>query len=84
MSTTSMHLCVDIRGMLRWPARKLSRALQHADGRRMSAEEVRETLYDCLAKGWKVLPLGDPCEGFSYETGCPGHPVSEPTQLLSR
>jgi hypothetical protein len=35
--------------------------------------EAIEWLYDELAKGRRVLPMGPPCEGFSYETGCPGH-----------
>jgi len=30
-------------------------------------------------EGKKVLPLSDECEGFSYETGCPGHPIKEET-----
>jgi hypothetical protein len=31
---------------------------------------------DELAKGRKVLPTG-PCEGFSYDAGCPGHDDAE-------
>lgn len=80
MGTRSFHVCADIRGMLRWDGRKLNGALLRDDGSKMSADEVREVLYDCLAKGWKVLPVGNPCEGFSYETGCPGHPAHDATK----
>jgi hypothetical protein len=72
------HMCVDIRGMLRntrFPA-GYHGVMHHDDGRSMKPEEARESLYDALAKGWKVLPTG-PCEGFSYQTGCPGHEVPE-------
>ena len=67
------HCCVDIRGALRWPAKQLKFLLRHPDGRGMTADEVREALLDELAKGREVLPVGDPCEGFDYKTGCPGH-----------
>jgi hypothetical protein len=39
----------------------------------MTATEGKLFLMECLQKGWEVLPLGQPCEGFSYQTGCPGH-----------
>jgi hypothetical protein len=43
------------------------------DGRKMSGAAVREELLDYLSEGKKVLPTVADCEGFSYETGCPGH-----------
>jgi hypothetical protein len=45
----------------------------YQNGQKLSGKEVREVLYDELAKGRKVIPMGEPCEGFSYDTGCPGH-----------
>jgi hypothetical protein len=39
--------------------------------------ELRQMLTDELAKGHKVLPIGKPCEGWSWETGCPGHEAPE-------
>ena len=41
-------------------------------GRKLSHEEARDYLYDCLAKGWKVIPYGE-CDNFDYQTGCKGH-----------
>lgn len=31
-------------------------------------------LYDCLEKGWRVIPTGS-CDHFDYQTGCKGHPI---------
>lgn len=78
MTAYSLHVCLDIRGALRWSRRRLARLFRTEDGRRyMTAAEAHETLCDELAKGRKVLPLGEPCEGFSYQTGCQGHPTPE-------
>jgi hypothetical protein len=38
-------------------------------GNKLSDQEARNYLYDCLAKGWRVIPLGD-CDNFDYQTGC--------------
>jgi hypothetical protein len=77
--TTKMHTCVSVRGMLRWDSRYAKRMLKtvsHDDGTPFrSVEELREYLMDELAQGHEVLPVGDPCEGFDYKTGCPGHRV---------
>lgn len=70
---TTIHMCLDIRGALRWPKRMLKGMFRDDDGRELGAEEARERLMDELAKGRRVLPYGD-CEGFDYQTGCPGHP----------
>lgn len=35
-------------------------------------QEALDYLYDCLAKGWRVIPVGD-CDSFDYQTGCKGH-----------
>lgn len=41
-------------------------------------EWVKERFRIMEFEGKKVIPLNDPpCEGFSYETGCPGHEVNE-------
>ncbi len=70
--TTRMHMSLDVRGALRWPQRRLANMFRRADGSYASAYEAVEFLFDQLAAGHKVLPLGE-CEGFSFETGCPGH-----------
>jgi hypothetical protein len=42
----------------------------------MNGDEAWNALADELAKGHRVIPVGDACEGFSYQTGCPGHETS--------
>ena len=68
------HMCADIRGMLRNHARKgsLKGVFKDEAGRGVSDEAARDYLYDCLAKGWQVMPMGD-CDNFDYQTGCKGH-----------
>jgi hypothetical protein len=63
-----VHLCVDIAGLLR------------NEGRKMTLRERKGYELD-LARGRRVLPLCDPseCPGFSYKTGCPGHPDDAPS-----
>ncbi|HBC94802.1 MAG TPA: hypothetical protein DCZ10_18370 [Pelotomaculum sp.] len=64
---TVRHMCADIRGMLENNTRKgsLKGVFEDETGRRLSHEEARDYLYDCLAKGWKVVPIGD-CDNFDY------------------
>ena len=72
----TIHTCVDIRGALRRP--KDFVGCMRADGHVIqTAEEMRKYLNYCLDQGWKVLPISDKCEGFSYQTGCPGHVTEE-------
>ena len=74
----TLHMCADIRGMLNNYRRKgsLKGVFKDKDGRPLSDNEAREFLYDCLAKGWRVIPYGE-CDNFDYQTGCKGHPVKE-------
>ncbi len=44
------------------------------DGTYLTYEETKQHLYDCLAEGKEKLSFGEPCEGFDYKKGCPGHP----------
>lgn len=73
----TVHMCVGISGVLRWSDKQLSNLFAEDDGTRRPGRYVRDWLKLQLAKGRKVLPMGKPCEGFSYETGCPGHPIEE-------
>jgi hypothetical protein len=73
--TKTVHMCVDIRGLMQRPKRELKNWFCKLDGRYATASEAWDYLADELAKGHKVLPYGPECEGFSYETGCPGHEV---------
>lgn len=38
-----------------------------------TVDEVKDYFWTCLREGKLRLPIGKPCEGFSYQTGCPGH-----------
>jgi hypothetical protein len=68
-----LHVCLDVKGALRWSTSQLRGMLSRPDGSRATTDEVREYLLEQLAQGRRVLPMADDCEGFSYETGCPGH-----------
>jgi hypothetical protein len=71
---------MSVRGTLSRDKRYLKQALKWItkdDGSRYrDVEALRDALFDELAKGREVLPMG-PCEGFDYKTGCPGHEVPD-------
>lgn len=69
------HCCLSVRGALKnMTRRELGGSFRHADGRRMTADEARDALFDELSKGREVIPFGAACEGFDYTGGgCPGH-----------
>lgn len=68
------HLSMSIRGALRRPNSELVGMFNDDEtGRVLSGAEAREHLLDCLEAGKKVLPCSSECEGFDYQTGCPGH-----------
>lgn len=72
-----IHGCVDVRGVLAWPKRML-RGMFRENGKTLTPDQARDYLLDELAQGHLVLPMSNPpCEGFSYEAGCPGHDVAE-------
>jgi hypothetical protein len=76
MSTT-IHMCISIRGMLNWTTAETKRNLKSitkTDGSKYAnVHEFRNDLMDELSKGREVLPMGKPCDGFDYKKGCPGH-----------
>jgi hypothetical protein len=72
---TTIHMCISVRGMLRWDRRELKKAtkwITPTAGGRYTVEQLREALLDELAQGHEVLPYGE-CEGFDFKKGCPGH-----------
>ena len=75
MGTRRIHGCIDVRGLLLKKDRDLRGWLTNDDGRELSPQEARLALMDELLKGHEVIPVGDPCEGFNFKTGCPGHPA---------
>jgi hypothetical protein len=42
----------------------------------MTPAQVRNAMYDELAKGHEVLPLGE-CDNFDFIKGCQGHVTKE-------
>ena len=76
----TVHVCLSIRGALKWPKRdfaRLAKGMVKPDGTRMTPTEARQALIDQLDLGREVLPVGDPCQGFDYVNGCPGHEEKE-------
>lgn len=82
MSKT-FHLSLDVRGLLGWPDAELRRLICGDDCKPASGFEARSWLLDHLRGGRRVLPIGEPCDGFSYETGCPGHTSVAPHSSLT-
>jgi hypothetical protein len=78
-----VHMCISVRRMLRWPKRQLKKLVTDDNGRYLDAEAAKEWLLDQLSEGRECLPLGEPCEGFDYKTGCPGHEAPAPTPEVS-
>lgn len=77
MSERVVHMCLDIRGAMRWSKSRL-KGFFDINGRPGTADEVWNYLADELAKGHRVLPMGRACDGFSSLTGCPGHAAAKP------
>jgi len=82
--TKTVHICLDIRGFLKshMLSGEFDGMFRDDDGRKLTADEAKDMLLDQLVLGRKVLPYGQ-CEGFSYETGCPGHEDPESSPVVS-
>lgn len=76
------HMCVDITGVLRWSDRDLSKLFTE-NGATKPGSYIRDWLKLQLAQGKQVLPMSEECDGFSYQSGCPGHPAA-PAQLRQK
>lgn len=75
----TIHMCLSIRGMLSKPAREFNRAskaFKDNNGKQMTPQQVRDELFNELAKGHEVLPLGE-CDNFDHVEGCLGHEIKE-------
>ena len=71
------HMCMSVEGCLRNYKRRKINFFTNDDGSQTSDKEARKYLAECQAKGWKVIPFGEACEGFDYfGKGCPGHLIS--------
>lgn len=70
-----IHMCLSLSGALKnWDKRTWSSV---AKDNNMSVSELKDEFIKMIAEGKKVIPMHEECEGFSYETGCPGHEVKE-------
>ena len=77
----TFHLCIDLRGALKhFRPKEWRGVMSGTDGHLMTPDEVKSYFLDRLAEGKRVIPCG-PCDGFDYQTGCPGHPAPPPTPL---
>ncbi len=79
--TTRIHVSQSIRGPLMWWTKrdwqKATKWITRSDGTRFSTgDQLKEEFLNELAQGHEVIPMtSEPCEGFDYKTGCPGHAV---------
>ena len=69
----TVHICQSIDGALKnWDKNIWKLAFPETDWR------VSKKWFELQKhEGKKVIPSGEPCEGFSYQTGCPGHEVTK-------
>lgn len=83
MVMKKIHLCQDVRGALRdWAPALWEDVMRDTEtGRMLSPREVQDYLFDQLAMGHEVIPIGVPCEGFDHSGGgCPGHTLDKDKQ----
>ena len=76
--STVIHMSLDIAGVMRDPdtLRILAKSATRDDGKPFeNVTQLKQALQMELDKGRRVLPMSDECEGFDYQTGCPGHEV---------
>jgi hypothetical protein len=81
----TMHMCIDVRGVLSRSDKDLVREWGKgalvADGKLLlTARDIRDAFFDELSQGHEVIPFGKMCEGFDYKKGCPGHEVPDEKQ----
>ena len=77
-----IHVCQNIKGALKnWT---MDDWYNLAESNGLSYEELVQHFRIADFEGKKVLPIGEKCEGFSYETGCPGHDDSTPAERTAK
>lgn len=74
----SVHVCQSVRGALKNWDKKDWEHVAKQNGKTVVG--VKEWFRIKEFEGVKVIPIGDRCEGFSDETGCPGHEITPPTE----
>jgi hypothetical protein len=70
-----IHICQSVTGALKNWDKKTWEAVGKDNG--LTGAQVKERFRIYEFEGKKVIPLHQECEGFSYESGCPGHEVAE-------
>lgn len=80
-----IHVCQSVEGaLMHWDFNQWHAV---AKDNKMSVNEVKRWFLQCVREGKKVIPLHEECEGFSYETGCPGHdttPTRSGTECVTK
>lgn len=81
MTTKKYHMSISIRGALARNTDELngvfaSKKIPGPDGW-MNGSQAKQFLMDELEKGRRFLPATQ-CDGFDYQTGCPGHDEDQP------
>jgi hypothetical protein len=65
------HMCQSIEGALQnWTREDWRRVAKLNNA---PTAYVKDQFRLWLREGKRVLPIGGQCEGFSFQTGCPGH-----------
>lgn len=72
---TRYHLCQDLQGAIANWGRDMWESIGRDND--MTGDAVKERFRIWVFEGKRVIPFGDPCEGFSYIDGCPGHPIED-------
>ena len=75
MKRITIHHCQSVDGALKNWDRYQWKAVAEDNG--MSIERAKFEFKKYQYEGKKVIPIHEPCEGFSYQTGCPGHEINE-------
>jgi len=70
MKETLLHMSVNLKGLLRNTGKKSMKGFFTDDnGNELSDKDARKYVFDCIARGWRVIPMGD-CPNFDYQEGC--------------
>lgn len=69
------HMCQSVAGAIANWTRRDWATVAAENG--TTADRLKEKFRIMEFEGVKVIPFGKPCEGFSDQTGCPGHPINE-------
>lgn len=70
-----IHVCQSVEGALKsWTKQDWQNIADHNN---TTVHAVKERFRIWAFEGKRVIPLGEPCEGFSYQDGCPGHIIED-------